>query len=68
MKQKFFKYSKLILAIYFGLSIWIVKFLFPEFNLISEIQIIARIIVAILLFYEFVKDDELTIQNQEDRL
>lgn len=67
MKQKFFKYSKLILAIYFGLSIWIVKFLFLEFNLISVIQIIVRIIVAILLFYEFVKN-ELTIQKQEDRL
>lgn len=67
MKQKFFKYFKLILAIYFGLSIWIVKFLFPEFNLISVIQIIARILIAILLFYEFVKN-ELTIQNREDRL
>lgn len=67
MKQKFFKYCKLILAIYFGLSIWIVKFLFPEFNLISVIQIIARILIAIFLFYEFVKN-ELTIQKQEDRL
>lgn len=67
MKHKFLKYLKLILAIYYICSIWIVKSITSIYTLIGFIQILARIIIAILLFYDFVKDES-TIQKREDRL
>lgn len=56
MKGSIIKYTKLILAIYFLCSILIVKSLIPIYSIMGFIQIVARIIIAVILFFGFIND------------